>query len=302
MASLLQGSNLNAALENIIIEAESYIVFMCPYFKLHEKLKDCLKHKKNNPDIQIIVIFGKNENDPSKSLNKDDFEFLKSFPKVTIAYEKRLHAKYFANEKSGLVTSINLHSYSLDNNIEVGVEFKTKNVLKAFTDKALNPLTSLVSDTENIAAESERFFQDIFENADKVFEKLPKYESKYMGLTKKYVGSEILKDDSSKFFNQVNNPFEKQSFKSAFGTNENERTNSYNNSSSSNQWKNNSQKTGFCIRTREAISFDPSKPLSKEAYYVWAEFSNPDYSERYCHSCGKEWRTTVRRPLCNACD
>jgi hypothetical protein len=300
MASLLYGSHLNAALEEIINTADSYIFFMCPYFKLHEKLKDCLKHKKNYPEVEIIVVFGKNENDPAKSLNKDDYEFLKSFPNVTIAYEKRLHAKYFANEKFGLVTSINLHSFSLDNNIEVGVQFKTKSALKLLTDKALNSVTSILSDTEDIAAESETFSYEILENAEKIFKKEPKYESKMLGLSKKYLGSDVLIDNSSHFFKQLNDPLENQNFKKAL-KNENEGMNGFNNRSFSNQWKNNSRQMGFCIRTREAIPFNPSKPLTREAYYVWAEFSNPDYTERYCHSCGKEWRTSVRDPLCNQC-
>src|SRR5690242_2187438 len=114
MAKLLYESKLNAALEEIISEAESLIIFICPYFKLHDRLKDRLKLKMDDPEVRIVIVFGKNEEDPSKSLNKEDFEFLKSFPNVTISYEKRLHAKYFANEKSGLVTSINLHSYSLN--------------------------------------------------------------------------------------------------------------------------------------------------------------------------------------------
>lgn len=301
MATLLYESKLNAALEEIIKEAESYILFMCPYFKLHDRLKDCLKHQKPNPDVQIFVIFGKNEEDPSKSLNKEDFEFLNSFPNVTISYEKRLHAKYYANEKFGLVTSINLHSFSLNNNIEVGISFKTKTILKNIADKALNGLTSMISDTEDIATESTKFFDEIYENAEKIFVKQPKYESKMFGLQKKYIGSEIVIDNSIKFFQQISNIFENQNHNKAFGTSGSERGINSTNKSFSNQWKNNSSRTAFCIRTKEGISYDPSKPLSREAYYVWAEFSNPDYREKFCHSCGKEWNTSVRRPLCNEC-
>src|SRR5687768_7214604 len=123
MATLLYESNLNAALEDLITQAQSHILFLCPYFQLHDRFKDCLKQHIDNPAIEIIIVFGKNEEDPSKSLNKADFEFLKTFPFVTIAYEKRLHAKYYANEKAGLITSLNLHTYSLNNNIEVGVCF-----------------------------------------------------------------------------------------------------------------------------------------------------------------------------------
>lgn len=207
MASLLSESQLNVALEDIIREAESYILFMCPFFKLHDRLKDSLKHQKNNPEVRIIVIFGKNENDPSKSLNKDDLEFLMSFPSVEILYEKRLHAKYYANEKFGLVTSINLHSFSMNNNIEVGVHFKTKSALKNLTAKALNGVTSIISNTENIAEEAESFFDDIHANADIIFNKEPKFETKMLGFQRKYTESEITIDNTKKFFQQLSNMY-----------------------------------------------------------------------------------------------
>ncbi len=300
MAKLLYDSKLNSALEEIISEAESHIIFICPFFKLHDRLKDRLKLKMKEPEVRLIIVFGKNEEEPSKSLNKEDFEFLKSFPHVTIAYEKRLHAKYFANEKSGLVTSINLHSFSLNNNIEVGVSFKTKSILKDLTNRALNPLTSMISDTEDIANESINFFDGVYKNAEIIFDRRPKYESKMFGLQKSYTESEVLVDISSDFFQRMRGNFGNQTSKPTFASNSgNEhRKNNYNYSNQSNY----SSSTGYCIRTRETIELNPSKPLSRDAYYVWAEFSNPDYTERYCHGCGKNWNTSVRRPFCNDCD
>jgi hypothetical protein len=58
---------------------------------------------------------------------------------------------------------------------------------------------------------------------------------------------------------------------------------------------------GFCIRTKEKITYNPSKPLSWNSYQTWAQFSNADFKEKYCHSCGKSYSTSVRRPLCNQC-
>jgi hypothetical protein len=301
MATLIYESELNAALEGIIRESESYILLMCPYLKLHDRLKDCLKHHKNNPDVQIIVIFGKNEEDPSKSLHREDFEFLKSFPNVTVCYERRLHAKYFANEKCGLVTSINLHSFSMNNNIEVGVYFKTKSTLKNITDKALNPLTSIISETENIAAESDEFFKNVYNNAERIFVKHPNFESKMFGIQKKYIGSEIKIDNSDKLFQNIkrgdeNNYSNQQNTKISSGGN-----NYYSTFNSNHNNEIPFHEKGFCIRTREKIAYDPSRPLSRDSYFVWAEFSNPDYRERYCHCCGKEYPTSVRNPICNEC-
>src|SRR5687768_16965582 len=103
MANLVYESELNVILERLISEAEDQLAFFCPYFKLHDRLRDCLKLRKEDHKLRVAIVFGKNEDDPSKSLAKDDFEFLKTFPNIVIAYEKRLHAKYYSNEKHGLV-------------------------------------------------------------------------------------------------------------------------------------------------------------------------------------------------------
>lgn len=57
--------------------------------------------------------------------------------------------------------------------------------------------------------------------------------------------------------------------------------------------------TGFCIRTREAIPFNPYKPMSESAYRVWAQFGNPDFQENYCHKTGmsSNGRTSMRNPI-----
>lgn len=294
MASLVYESKLNVVLEDMIRDAEEELVFFCPYFKLHDRLKDCLKLRIDDHKLNIVIIFGKNEDDPSKSLSKEDFEFLKSFPNIIIAYEKRLHAKYYANEKNGLITSLNLHTYSQNNNIEVGVYFKTKGILKNITDRALGGLTSIISDTEDIATEATDYFNDVYKNAEKIFDREPQYESVMLGLQKKYSRSVVKLDISKSFFNQkrveYNHPREESNnyFKAKNST-----------QPAYVQMQYPSQ--GYCLRTRQSIPFDPGKPLSYDAYQSWAQFGNPDYNEKYCHGCGRNWRTSVRNPLCNEC-
>src|SRR5690606_37444267 len=123
------------------------------------------------------IVFGKNEEDPSKSLNNDDYEFLKSFPFVEIAYERRLHAKFYTNEKRGIITSLNLYSHSHNNNIEVGVMFQSKNFIKHIADMTFGSLTSMISDTEDLSTEANKFFVNVYKNADKIFHKEPKFSS-----------------------------------------------------------------------------------------------------------------------------
>lgn len=279
MATLLSESRLNAALEDIIRGAESYILFMCPYFKLHDRLRDCLKLQKSNPEIKLIVIFGKNDEDPSKSLNKDDLEFLKSFPNVCICYEKRLHAKYYANEKFGLITSINLHSFSMNNNIEVGVWFKQK---------------------EGVGFEADSFFDDVLENAEMIFERVPKYESKVFGLKKSYIESETIIDNSNGNFKNLGNRMANGVHNNRVGTIKNRTVEDLNKDGYQHN-KNYYQNNGFCIRTKKSIPFDSYKPMALDSFRVWAEYSNQDFIENYCHKCGKSAKTSMRSPLCKSC-
>jgi hypothetical protein len=288
MASFVKDTEINLLLEDLIKEAEEQLVLFCPYFKLHDRLRDCLRLRKDDHDLRIIIVFGKNEDDPSKSLHNEDYEFLKSFPYVDIAYEKRLHAKYYSNEKRGLIASLNLHTHSHNNNIEVGVMFNTKGVLKNLTDKTLGGITSIISDTEDLATEAHDFFIDIYKNAEKIYQKEPKFKNGFLGLSKTYTHSDILVNRTDWLFDQIKEKGNQQRSQIGFRS---QKPNNYVVAT----------EKGFCIRTGEKIAFNPSKPLSWNAYQTWAEFGNPDYREKYCHSCGKPHNSSVRAPLCYNC-
>lgn len=294
MAKLIREKQHIEALENFIDQAKVELVFFCPYFKLHRRLKDRLEWRKNDNKLRLVVVFGKNPDDPGKSLSKEDFDFLKEFPYITIKYHKRLHAKYYANEKEGMITSLNLHSYSIDNNIEVGVLFRNKGVLKNLADSAFGNITEKISNTENIAKEAFDYFIHVYMNAELVFEKESRFESKFFGLQKTYIGSEILTDNSSLFFKEQSP--EKQSIQ----TDQNNLSFNRNTSTSSNKEIERPAK-GYCIRTGQTLPFNPAKPLSYEAFQSWAKYENQDYPEKFCHCCGKGFRTTLRNPLCTDC-
>lgn len=56
---------------------------------------------------------------------------------------------------------------------------------------------------------------------------------------------------------------------------------------------------GFCIRTGIEIPFNVEKPLSYEAYKKWSQYSDPNYSEKYCHFSGEasNGETSVSKPI-----
>jgi hypothetical protein len=78
-----------------------------------------------NADKRILVITRKpNEIDKKKSQDSlKDFDKIKEFAKkhkLDLVLTENLHAKIYLNERRVLITSMNLHKYSANNNIEIG--------------------------------------------------------------------------------------------------------------------------------------------------------------------------------------
>ena len=77
---------------------------------------------------------------------------------------------------------MNLHEYSLNNNIEFGI------------------LTELKLIQDKIDTESYDYFQNVINNSQIIYQKVPNYETKLDGLKKKFTGSKIIVDNLSSYF------------------------------------------------------------------------------------------------------
>jgi hypothetical protein len=73
-------------------------VIVSPYIKLDDYFKKLFDKHANNPKLNLIIVFGKNQNDVKKSMSKDDFDYFKKFLNVSVIYVPTLHAKYYGNE------------------------------------------------------------------------------------------------------------------------------------------------------------------------------------------------------------
>jgi len=65
---------------------------------------------------------------------------------------------------------------------------------------------------------------------------------------------------------------------------------------------------GYCIRCREKIELNINRPLCNNCYQSWARYENINYTETYCHKCGREvdsffedTRIDYAHPLCYDC-
>ncbi|RFN58156.1 phospholipase D family protein [Marixanthomonas ophiurae] len=274
MAKFLKGNDLNAELEKIFEDAEYNIILISPYIKLHDRYKSSLLTKLENYDLEITVLFGKNEDDMSKSMKQEDFDFFKQFPNIEIRYEKRLHAKYYANETKAILTSMNLYGFSQNNNIEAGI-------LMERTPKGT------FTGSNTLDYETWDYFERVLQQAELLFEKRPIYNKKKNILSsKKYLNSKIETDKLSEFFND-------KSYKKVFKKSTHKKKNR--------NTDNIKSKTGYCIRTGNEITFNIEKPMQYEAFKMWNKYKNPEFPEKYCHFSGElsNGETSVNRPILN---
>jgi hypothetical protein len=293
MAKFITGNDLEKAIYDIIWDVEKTLMIVSPFIKLDNYFKKLFDKHTNNPKIHFIIVFGKNEGFVSKSLSKSDFDYFKKFFNVSIVYAPNLHAKYYGNETRGVVTSINLHDYSFKNNIEFGI-FSEVNLLNKFT-----PSTDQVAWNE---------CYKIAEKHEAVFIKRPVYDRKLLSslLGSNYIKSDILHDVTEKFYSSVFFSKTKSSIKTLsdfpefieLGSHSIKRPtreeveNNYSN-------KGQDARYGFCIRTGVKIPFNPSRPLSEQAYKSWSLWGNVDFQEAYCHKTGEKsnGNTSMRNPI-----
>jgi hypothetical protein len=260
MARFVEGSELVLELENLITEAQDEIILISPYIKLHPQIRDLLKITGEDPNVKITVVFGKNENDITESLRIDDFSFLKSLANVEIRYNTRLHAKYYANEKMAILTSLNLLETSQNKNIEVGVVVEKIGWLN-FKGRILN---------DSLDGEAFNFFNDLIEDrTDLMFQRepRPRLDEKKRFRKLDYTHSETTIDKLTELYNVVQDyKFQK----------------------------------GYCIRLGTEIPFDTHKPMSWNGFQEWRkDGADKKSKEKYCHFSGElsNGETSITTPV-----
>ncbi len=262
MARFIEGNELNSELEKIIERAEKELIIISPFIKLHERIKDKLRLKIDNESIEIIVVFGKNHDDKNKSFSLEDINFLKTFPNIEIRYEKRLHAKYYANENSAILTSMNLYDFSMNNNIEFGILTKKDSLIENFVGKVAG---------DSLDESAFNHFIGVIDNSELYFKREPKYKSGWLGLRSDYTGSETITNKFDSSFKQNGDFVDLRK----------------------------STIPGYCIRSGQKIKFNPKRPFTSESFAEWVKLKKQDHPETYCHFSGEpsNGETNYLRPV-----
>lgn len=290
--NFLTGKKLSDEIYDTIFYTEKYLLILSPFIQLDDYFKnEVFKTHLNNAQVHIILGFGKNEQNVSKSFKMQDIEYFTQFPNITIVYIPNLHAKYYGNEKKAIVTSMNLIDYSFKNNIEFGVS----------TEKKIITTNKFFEDSQN------KCFNIVEDEGFTIFVKRPKYKKKFLGLGKDYVGSEIELDIIKQISNSENiekiklSKFRNEKYVNiALKEDRIEREQINENLNLTNSF-NNSTKSGSCIRCAKKIDLDLDRPLCQNCYNTWSQFEDPYYPENYCISCGEEKDVNFSKPACYSC-
>jgi hypothetical protein len=121
---ILQPHKISTEIIDIIYEAKEYLVIVSPYVnfanwdRLATELKNALK---KGVKIDFFV-----RNEPENSRSWEQVSELGITPRLV----SNLHAKFYYNEKNGLISSMNLLSSSNSNSIEIGCKLESPEELQ----------------------------------------------------------------------------------------------------------------------------------------------------------------------------
>lgn len=114
MAIFLTTRGATSELEKIINSASQYIVLVSPFIRIPDSLFQNLRAA-DQRNLSIWIVHGKSQ------LEREILKRLKELKNVKLYFLENLHAKCYFNEKSMVITSLNLYDYSEQNNREMGV-------------------------------------------------------------------------------------------------------------------------------------------------------------------------------------
>ena len=250
----LTTTGVSYELERIINGAEDQLILVSPYLSVNQRIQELLADKARM-NLDIRVVYGKSELSPTQR------DWLSSIPSIRTGYCADLHAKCYLNEKSALITSMNLYEFSQVNNIEMGI----------FVARDAN----------------ESLYEDIRQEVLRI---LRSSEERRPGSSTGTTTSAAKRRSPGQAGRNRSR-----------GRRPSGRGSSRSGKASSSPRRPSKPESGFCIRCRVKLPADPLKPYCNACYKVWSRYKDKSYKDRYCHLCGGDHVTTFSRPVCKPC-
>ncbi len=243
MAKFVTTTGTTSAIEDIINTADSKVVLISPYIKIAGRLFQNLVAA-DQRGVRTKIVYGK-----KRQLDPDVEKQLRQLKHVEVSFLDNLHAKCYFNDKSMVITSLNLYDFSEQNNREMGVLITKQDDTELFEEarREADMIIGLASDTTG-AAPRRSPVKTQPRQQQKTTEKKPK------SILAK-LGSEIVSG--------------------MIGSDR-----------------------GYCIGCKVRIDFDTDKPSCLKCYWP---LKRNQRKAKYCHECGREFKTTLNIPRCRSC-
>jgi len=165
MAKFLDTQSISSELLKLIKEAKDKIILISPYLKVNTQIQERLKTKSVSGIMsEIVIVYGKTE------LKDSEREWMKSIKDLKVIEKSNLHAKCYLNEDKAIICSMNLHDYSMQNNIEMGLMI-TKEQDKETYNELIEEINNIkVNGTRKDPSTLKNFNQNNFNGSEKVAE------------------------------------------------------------------------------------------------------------------------------------
>lgn len=138
MVEFLNKDAAYSEIVKIVIQADSMLVLISPYIKLPADFLERLKHR-DKQGLQTVIVCRE------KDLKPDERDALRQLKHLDLRFDDDLHAKCFHNEKSMVITSLNLHQHSQQNNREMGILLRATSEDLSVFNEALMEANFIVS-------------------------------------------------------------------------------------------------------------------------------------------------------------
>jgi len=164
MAKFLNTTGVSYHLEELIKTTKDRLILISPYLQFHKRVKDHLE----NLNIQkrgIRIIYRENK------LQVEESNWLESQIGIRTSLCNSLHAKCYLNENEAIVTSMNLYSFSQQNNDEMGIHVTKENDADLYND-IYDEVQRLLTISEEIRVSVKKVDKEIEKKSEKTVEKV----------------------------------------------------------------------------------------------------------------------------------
>jgi|TARA_B110000211_G_C13928501_1_gene486100 hypothetical protein len=170
MAKFLVTSGVTYKLEELIKGTEDRLILISPYLQFSKRIKDNIASL-NILKRDIRIIYRENK------LQVEESNWLEGQVGVRTSICSTLHAKCYLNEKEAIVTSMNLYTYSQENNDEMGI-YVTKKEDPDLYEEISNEAQRLLRISDEIRVSVKKVDKEIEKKTDKTISEITKTKKK----------------------------------------------------------------------------------------------------------------------------